>query len=83
MQCSYQNRSLSPQVLRIRNADGYFVTSIAYPGRRIFFSAPSDAFLEIQSNLLMTSYHLDYLDCEGLEVKRPKPAPQAALSPAC
>lgn len=66
--CCYVNFSNQVQIARITGLSEYFERAV-FPGQRILFKAPKDAYLELHTGAMATAILSDKISCEQLEVR--------------
>jgi Domain of unknown function (DUF1830) len=66
--CCYTNNSGQVQIVRITNIDNWYFERVAFPGQRLIFEAPMNAYLEIHTGKMTSSILSDRIPCIRLRV---------------
>ncbi len=66
--CCYINNSSQVQIARITNIDNWYFERVAFPGQRLIFEAPMNAYLEIHTGKMASSILSDRIPCIRLQV---------------
>lgn len=69
MVCYYQNQSDRIQVARISNVPGWYFERVVFPGQRLLFEAPIQAYLEIHTGNMVSAVQSDCIPCHQLRVR--------------
>jgi hypothetical protein len=66
--CCYVNASSQVQIVRITNIDNWYFERVAFPGQRLIFEAPMNAYLEIHTGKMASAILSDRIPCIRLQV---------------
>lgn len=66
--CCYSNNSSQVEIVRITNIDNWYFERVAFPGQRLIFEAPMNAYLEIHTGKMASSILSDRIPCIRLQV---------------
>jgi Domain of unknown function (DUF1830) len=66
--CCYANNSSRVQIARITNVDNWYFERVAFPGQRLVFEAPMNAYLEIHTGYMASAVIADRIPCVRLEI---------------
>jgi hypothetical protein len=66
--CCYTNNSGQVQVARITNIDNWYFERVAFPGQRLIFEAPMNAYLEIHTGAMTSAVLSDRIPCIRLQI---------------
>ena len=66
--CCYVNNSSQVEIVRITNIDNWYFERVAFPGQRLIFEAPMNAYLEIHTGKMTSSILSDRIPCIRLQV---------------
>ena len=66
--CCYVNSTSQIQVARITNVHNWYFERVAFPGQRLIFEAPMNAYLEIHTGKMTSSILSDRIPCIRLQV---------------
>jgi Domain of unknown function (DUF1830) len=66
--CCYTNNSNQVQIARITNIDNWYFERVAFPGQRLIFEAPMNAYLEIHTGKMASAILSDRIPCIRLQI---------------
>jgi Domain of unknown function (DUF1830) len=66
--CCYTNNSAQVQIARITNIDNWYFERVAFPGQRLIFEAPMNAYLEIHTGKMASAILSDRIPCIRLQI---------------
>jgi hypothetical protein len=66
--CCYVNTSSQIQIARITNIENWYFERVVFPGQRLIFEAPLEAYLEIHSGMMASAILSDRIPCQQLLV---------------
>ncbi len=66
--CCYVNNSSQVEIVRITNIDNWYFERVAFPGQRLIFEAPMNAYLEIHTGKMASSILSDRIPCIRLQL---------------
>jgi Domain of unknown function (DUF1830) len=66
--CCYVNNSNQVEIVRITNIENWYFERVAFPGQRLIFEAPMNAYLEIHTGKMASSILSDRIPCIRLQV---------------
>ena len=66
--CCYVNATSQIQIARISNIDNWYFERVVFPGQRLMFEAPIEAYLEIHTGMMATSILSDTIPCTEIVV---------------
>jgi Domain of unknown function (DUF1830) len=69
--CCYVNNSSRVQVTRITNIENWYFERVAFPGQRLLFEAPMNAYLEIHTGNMTSAVMSDRIPCIRLQIDPP------------
>jgi tetratricopeptide (TPR) repeat protein len=65
--CVYVNTTSQIQVTRITNIGNWYFERVVFPGQRLVFEAPIEAYLEIHTGMMASSILSNKIPCQQLE----------------
>jgi hypothetical protein len=71
--CCYVNNSSRVQVTRITNIENWYFERVAFPGQRLIFEAPMNAYLEIHTGHMASAVMSDRIPCIRLQIEEQPP----------
>jgi hypothetical protein len=71
--CCYVNNSSRVQVTRITNIENWYFERVAFPGQRLVFEAPMNAYLEIHTGHMASAVMSDRIPCIRLQIEEQPP----------
>jgi Domain of unknown function (DUF1830) len=71
--CCYVNNSSRVQVTRITNIENWYFERVAFPGQRLVFEAPMNAYLEIHTGHMASAVMSDRIPCIRLQIAEQPP----------
>jgi hypothetical protein len=77
--CCYVNSSSRVQITRITNVENWYFERVAFPGQRLVFEAPMNAYLEIHTGHMASAVLSDRIPCVRLQIEE-QPPEYATLS---
>ena len=77
--CCYTNNSSKVQIARITNIDNWYFERVAFPGQRLVFEAPMNAYLEIHTGYMASAVIADRIPCIRLEIQQAPEPPIGAV----
>lgn len=66
--CCYVNTTSQIQIARITNIENWYFERVVFPGQRLIFEAPLEAYLEIHSGMMASAILSDRIPCQQLLV---------------
>ncbi|MBD2307722.1 DUF1830 domain-containing protein [Chroococcidiopsis sp. FACHB-1243] len=67
--CGYMNTTNLIQVARIANISNWYFERVVFPGQRLLFHAPPDAYLEIHTGKMASAVLSDKISCQSLQIE--------------
>lgn len=67
--CGYVNTTNLIQVARIANISHWYFERVVFPGQRLLFYAPPDAYLEIHTGRMASAVLSDRISCQSLQIE--------------
>jgi Domain of unknown function (DUF1830) len=71
--CCYVNNSSRVQITRITNIENWYFERVAFPGQRLVFEAPMNAYLEIHTGHMASAVLSDRIPCIRLQIEEQPP----------
>jgi hypothetical protein len=79
--CCYVNSTNQIQVTRITNVDNWYFERVAFPGQRLMFEAPMNAYLEIHTGNIASAVMSDRIPCIRLQIAETPELPPETVIP--
>jgi hypothetical protein len=67
--CCYTNRTKSPKIIRMADADCRYLEKVVLPNTKIYFQAQPESFLEVHGNDMISSILEARIRCSYLQVE--------------
>lgn len=69
--CCYVNATSKIQVARISNIPNWYFERVVFPGQRLVFEAPYEAYMEIHTGMMASAILSDKIPCDRLAINDP------------